>query len=70
MSNDNTELQEFLKYVEEPWSFNACMGYAIMAMQDAGLDSSIIELVTKQIQYNLDNYTLDEAAKIYCESPY
>lgn len=57
--------KEVMKYMEY-WSNDACEGYAIMAMEDAGLDNETIRKVLRIMSYDLfDSVSVDEA-KEYC----
>lgn len=53
-------------YLDGPWSNFACKGYAIMAMQRAGLDEKAIRKVSEQMKWCFDDTTVEEAAKFYC----
>lgn len=53
------------RYLDGPWRNDACMGYAIMAMQRAGLDAGTIQRVMVQMKWCFDDTTVKEAAKVY-----
>lgn len=55
--------KEDLRYLDGPWRNDACMGYAIMAMQRAGLSDKQIEKVMDAMVWCFDDTTVDEAAK-------
>ena len=53
----------------EVWDNAACKGYAIMAMEFAGLDAETIDRVLSQFPYAFDDpfdgRTIDDAAEYY-----
>lgn len=50
----------------EYWSNDACEGYAIMAMEDAGLDNETIRKVLWIMSCDLfDSVSVDEAKEYY-----
>lgn len=55
--------KEDLRYLDGPWSNDACMGYVLMAMRRAGLSEKEIQKVTEQMIWCFDDTTVDEAAK-------
>lgn len=55
--------KEDLRYLDGPWRNDACMGYAIMAMQRAGLSDKQIEKVMDAMVWCFDDTTVEEAAK-------
>lgn len=55
--------KEDLRYLDGPWRNEACMGYAIMAMQRAGLSDKQIEKVMDEMVWCFDDTTVEEAAK-------
>lgn len=59
--------QEDLRYLDGPWRNDACMGYAVMAMQRAGLDAKTIKRVMSEMTWCFDDTTVDEAARYYCK---
>lgn len=52
-------------YLDGPWRNDACKGYAIMAMERAGLDVETIRKVSRQMTWCFDDTTVEEAAKHY-----
>lgn len=56
---------EDLRYLDGPWRNDACKGYAIMAMQRAGLDEETIRKVSGQMTWCFDDTTVEEAARYY-----
>lgn len=56
---------EDLRYLDGPWRNDACMGYAIMAMQQAGLKGPTIQKVIGAMRWCFDDTTVEEAAQ-YC----
>ena len=57
--------KEDLRYLDGPWRHDACKGYAIMAMQRAGLDADIIKKVTREMNWCFDDTTVEEAARVF-----
>lgn len=57
--------KEDLRYLDGPWRNDACKGYAIMAMQRAGLDAETIQKVSHQMTWCFDDTTVEEAAEFY-----
>lgn len=55
--------KEDLRYLDGPWRNDACMGYAIMAMQRAGLNDKQIKKVMDAMVWCFDDTTVEEAAK-------
>lgn len=54
----------------EMWSNQACLGYAIAAMERKGLDKETIRKVIGAMQGEFDVKTIEEAADIYRQSSY
>lgn len=52
-------------YLDGPWRNDACKGYAIMAMERAGLDAETIRKVSSQMTWCFDDTTVKEAAQHY-----
>lgn len=48
-----------------PWSNDSCKGYAIMAMERAGLDVETIRKVSSEMTWCFDDTTVGEAARYY-----
>lgn len=59
-----TETKDW-RYLDGPWRNDACMGYAIMAMQRAGLDDKTIKKVIIELGWCFDDTTVEEAAQHY-----
>lgn len=59
---------EDLRFIDGPWRNDACMGYAIMAMQRAGLYASTIQKVITEMKWCFDDTTVEEAAQTYYKS--
>lgn len=57
--------KECLRYLDGPWRNDACMGYAVMAMERAGLDSDTIKKVMLEMKWVFDDTTVEEAAYHY-----
>lgn len=47
------------------WSNYACIGYAKIAMQAAGIDEQSIDKVIKQLHHAFDDYTIEQAEEYY-----
>lgn len=54
----------------EMWSNQACLGYAIIAMRNKGLDEETIRKVVNAMRSEFDFTALEEAADVYRKSPY
>ena len=54
----------------EEWSNNACLGYVISAMKQAGYQREEIRKVIRYVYYEFDFKTIDEAKDIYNKSDY
>ncbi|MEW4368590.1 hypothetical protein [Paenibacillus kandeliae] len=52
----------------EMWSNQACLGYAIMAMKNKGLDDETIQKVIRSMQSEFDFTGVEEAADVYRKS--
>lgn len=52
-------------WFEGPWSNDSCKGYAIMAMERAGLNAETIRKVSSEMTWCFDDTTVAEAAKYY-----
>lgn len=50
-------------YMDGPWRNDACMGYALMAMQRAGLDEGTIRKVLGELYWCFDDTSVEDAAK-------
>ncbi len=51
--------------IEGPWNNDACKGYAIMAMERAGLDPEMIRKVSSAMTDCFDDTTVAEAGRYY-----
>lgn len=51
--------------IEGPWNNDACKGYAIMAMERAGLDPETIRKVSGAMTDCFDDTTVAEAGRYY-----
>ena len=47
------------------WSNYACIGYARIAMQAAGIDEQSIDKVIKELHHAFDDYTIEQAEEYY-----
>ncbi len=63
-------LEELRELCRDDWSNNACLGYAITAMEYMGLNENEVKRMVGHMKYAFDMKTIDEADKKYCESPY
>ena len=54
----------------DQWSNDACIGYAITAMQATGLNEEQIQAVVAAMVSAFDFKTLEDAERIYSSSPY
>lgn len=52
-------------WFEGPWRNDSCKGYAIMAMERAGLDVETIRKVSSEMTWCFDDTTVGEAARYY-----
>ena len=59
-------MDDFFGCLEEPWRNDACMGYALMAMNRAEVDDETIRKVMLQMHYCFDDTTVKEAAEYFC----
>ncbi len=57
-------------YLDGPWSNPACKGYAILAMERAGLDAETIRKVVKALEWCFDDTTTKEAEQHYYKGEY
>ncbi len=53
--------------IEGPWNNDACKGYAIMAMERAGLDPEMIRKVSSAMTDCFDDTTVAEAGRYYVQ---
>lgn len=47
----------------EPWSNAACMGYCLMAMQQAGVPEPMQEKVLRELELSFDDVSIEAAEK-------
>ncbi len=52
----------------EMWSNQACLGYAIAAMERKGYTAEQIKEVVRSMQFVFDNKSIEQAAEIYRQS--
>lgn len=57
-----------LRYLDGPWRNDACLGYALMAMIDAGIDEETINTVMNQMDACFDETTVREAADFFLKA--
>ena len=56
---------EDLRYLDGPWNNAACKGYAMMAMEQEGLDAEIVKKVLSRMEWCFDSTTVREAESYY-----
>lgn len=54
----------------EQWSNNACLGYVIKGMREAGKSSKEIQEIVNAVRGQFDWVSVEEAIGIYNKSPY
>jgi hypothetical protein len=54
----------------EEWSNNACLGYAILAAKRMKLDEKETQRFINSVKAQFDEISVEEAADVYCNSPY
>ncbi|WP_179090109.1 hypothetical protein MHI37_06910 [Paenibacillus sp. FSL H8-0548] len=54
----------------EIWTNNACLGYVIKAMRDAGKSDKEIQEMVNSVRGQFDWVSVEEAAEVYNKSPY
>lgn len=59
------EQAEFLFEVLSIWSNDACMGYCIRAMENAGFDEEHIRSAVRGMHQAFDELTKEEAEEVY-----
>lgn len=64
-TTDGRSIAQIYADAVEIWSNYACIGYARIAMQAAGLDKQSIDKVIKEMHHAFDDYSVDEAEKHY-----
>lgn len=70
LKNDNgASIKEALLDTTCIWSNDACRGYCLKAMQNAGFDDIQISKVLNNLFSSFDEMTIREAEKIYLEYP-
>lgn len=55
---------------ESEWSNNACLGYAIFGARKLGYNEEQIRELIRAIYSEFDFKSVEEAKKVYCDSPY
>ena len=63
MENDGSIL--ISEIYDGPWRNDACMGYALKAMRDAGIDEALIEKAMRCLVRSFDDVSVEEAAEFY-----
>ena len=66
-SADGTTLKDTMMDAMDIWSNDACVGYCILAMQDAGYEREQIQEVLSKLRWAFDEVDQDHAAMIYQE---
>lgn len=59
------DLKEIMLNNMPIWDNDACRGYCIQAMQDAGIDKDKIKDVLDNIRICFDDITVEDAGKIF-----
>ena len=59
-------MYEMFGLPDGPWRNDACMGYALMAMNRAEVDDETVRKVMLQMHYCFDDTSVEEAAEYYC----
>lgn len=60
------EAARMLANLNGPWSNAACMGYCLMAMQQAGVPETMRRKVLACLEEKFDFYSLEDAEKAGC----
>lgn len=63
-------MQDLLIEQTSIWTNNACLGYALMAMEDAGYDEAEIRKFIRLIKDAMEFTGVEEAEEHYNHSPY
>lgn len=61
--NEKNEAARMLANLNGPWSNAACMGYCLMAMQQAGVPETMRRKVLACLEEKFDFYSLEDAEK-------
>lgn len=56
-------LNQLLAQLSEPWSNQACLGYATLCCRNLGYSQGETDAFLKQLSICFSNYTVEEAAK-------
>ena len=51
-----------------PWRNDACMGYSLKAMRDAGIDEELIKKAMRCLDRSFDDVSVEEAAQFWKKS--
>lgn len=62
---DGRTIAEMYADTVEIWSNYACVGYAKIAMQAAGVDEQTVDKVVKELHHAFDDYSIEEAEQRY-----
>ena len=57
--------EEDLRYLDGPWDNASCKGYAMMALDKAGIGNEEAAKVLSAMEECFDEYTVREAARYY-----
>lgn len=57
-----------LRYLDGPWRNDACLGYVLMAMRNAGLDGETVNKVMNAMDCCFDEITVREAADYFLKA--
>lgn len=61
---------EELALLDGPWSNNACCGYVLIALKGAGKSPEEINEIMRLLYSSFEDYTTEDAKKIYEASQY
>jgi len=70
MDVSNLSEDEIYELMREDWNNNSCLGYAIRAAEDLKMDFDTIQKLVRAVKNQFDILTIEQAAKVYWESPY
>ena len=70
LARGDKNFYEFMETALEIWSNDACIGYMIVAAQDASLNQEQIRSLVSEAKGAFDTLSLDEAAERYRHSSF
>ena len=65
VSSDGVTLRDIMMDIVSIWSNNACRGYLIRAMKEAGYGREQIEDVLSKLRWAFDEVPIKDAERIY-----